>query len=86
MDDLLAQLHRIHLSRNVGYPVADITPAYWSGSPDWWINYGNYSRAGWIEQLAAEGISDGCGNGDFCPEEELNRAEVAVQIARAFGL
>lgn len=40
----------------------------------------------WIEQLAAEGISGGCGNGNYCPNDPVTRAQMAVFLARAFGL
>jgi hypothetical protein len=38
--------------------------------------------AGWIEELWAEGISIGCGNGNFCPGETLNRASLAVLLLK----
>jgi glucose/arabinose dehydrogenase len=38
--------------------------------------------AGWIEELWAEGISIGCGNGNFCPSETLNRASLAVLLLK----
>jgi hypothetical protein len=40
----------------------------------------------WIEQLAAEGITGGCGGGAFCPNDGVTRAEMAVFIAKTFGL
>ena len=36
--------------------------------------------AGFIEQLAAEGITVGCGDGRFCPDDPLTRAQVAAYI------
>jgi hypothetical protein len=30
--------------------------------------------AGWIEQLAAKGITLGCGNGNYCPNSSVTRA------------
>jgi len=42
--------------------------------------------ARWIEQFAAEGISSGCGGGNFCPTDSINRAQMAVFLARAFEL
>ena len=42
--------------------------------------------ANWIEQLAAAGITSGCGNGDYCPDAAINRAQMAVFLVRAFGL
>ncbi len=40
----------------------------------------------WIEQLAAEGITSGCGGTNFCPGDPVTRAQMAVFIARAFEL
>jgi hypothetical protein len=38
--------------------------------------------AAWIEQLAAEGITGGCGGGNFCPDQPVTRAEAAVFLLR----
>jgi hypothetical protein len=51
---------------------ADVPPGHWA--------------AAWIEQLAAEGITSGCGAGIYCPEDPVTRAQMAVFIMRAFGL
>jgi hypothetical protein len=40
----------------------------------------------WIDQFAAEGITTGCGGGNYCPENNVTRAEMAVFIDRAYGL
>ena len=40
----------------------------------------------WIEQLAAEGITSGCGGGNYCPDANVTRAEMAVFLVRAFSL
>lgn len=40
----------------------------------------------YVEALAASGITAGCGGGDFCPEEPLTRAQMAVFLAKALGL
>jgi len=40
----------------------------------------------WIEALAAEGITAGCGNGNFCPEDVVTRAQMAVFLVRTFDL
>jgi ELWxxDGT repeat protein len=45
-----------------------------------------YWAAPWIEQLAADGITSGCGGGNFCPEQPVTRAEMAVFLATAFGM
>ena len=46
----------------------------------------NYWAVAWIEQLAAEGITAGCGNNNYCPEATVNRDQMAVFIVRTFGL
>jgi len=40
----------------------------------------------WVEQLAAEGITSGCGNGNYCPDATVTRAQMAVFLVRAFDL
>jgi len=40
----------------------------------------------WIQQLASDGITTGCGGGQYCPEQGVTRAEMAVFLVRAFGL
>ena len=47
----------------------DVHPDYWS--------------AAWIKQLAAEGITAGCGSGNYCPEGAVTRAEMAVFLLRS---
>ncbi len=42
--------------------------------------------AAWIEQLATEGITGGCGSGIYCPATVVNRAQMAVFLVRAFNL
>jgi hypothetical protein len=39
--------------------------------------------ASWIEQLAAEGITAGCGGGNFCPGDPVTRAQMAVFLLKA---
>jgi hypothetical protein len=39
--------------------------------------------AAWIKQLAAEGITGGCGDGNYCPNQVVNRAQLAVMLLRA---
>ena len=50
----------------------DVDLSHWAGA--------------WIEQLAAEGITSGCGGGNFCPDDSVTRAQMAVFIVRTFGL
>jgi hypothetical protein len=40
----------------------------------------------WIEQLAREGITGGCGGGNFCPDDPVTRGQMAVFLVRAFNL
>ncbi len=42
--------------------------------------------APWIEQLAAEGITAGCGGGRYCPDAPVTRAEMAVLIVTTLNL
>jgi len=49
------------------------------------VDLGHWA-AHWIEQLAAEGITAGCGGGNYCPENPVTRAQMAVFLVRTFGL
>ncbi|MBL8063211.1 MAG: S-layer homology domain-containing protein, partial [Anaerolineales bacterium] len=40
----------------------------------------------WIEQLAVEGITGGCGSGNYCPDDSVTRAQMAVFLVKAFNL
>ena len=46
----------------------------------------SYWAVHWIEQLAAEGITAGCGSGNYCPEAVVTRDQMAVFLVRTFGL
>jgi hypothetical protein len=39
--------------------------------------------AAWIEQLAADGITGGCGDGNYCPDADVTRAQMAVFLLRS---
>jgi hypothetical protein len=39
--------------------------------------------AAWIKQLAAEGITSGCGADKFCPELPVTRDQMAIFLLRA---
>ena len=39
-----------------------------------------------IEALAASGITGGCGGGNYCPDQSLTRAQMAIFLAKALGL
>jgi hypothetical protein len=42
--------------------------------------------ANWIEQLATEGITGGCGGGNYCPLNANTRGQMAVFLTKTFGL
>jgi IPT/TIG domain/S-layer homology domain len=42
--------------------------------------------ADWIEQLAAESITGGCGGGNYCPSANNTRGQMAVFIVKTFKL
>jgi CSLREA domain-containing protein len=43
----------------------------------------NAFAAAWIEQMVAESITSGCGNGNYCPNSTVTRAQMAVFLLRA---
>jgi hypothetical protein len=49
------------------------------------VPVGSFADA-YIEQMAAEGITGGCGGGSFCPNDPITRAQMAVFLVRTFGL
>ncbi|PKN93175.1 MAG: hypothetical protein CVU44_12160 [Chloroflexi bacterium HGW-Chloroflexi-6] len=51
---------------------ADVPTSYWA--------------AAWIKQLAAEGITSGCSAGNYCPDQAVSRAQMAVFLVRTFNL
>ena len=38
--------------------------------------------APWIEELAAEGVTGGCGSGDYCPASPVTRAQMSVFLLK----
>jgi parallel beta-helix repeat protein len=42
--------------------------------------------ADWIEQLAAEEITGGCGGGNYCPTSSITRGQMAVFLVKTFKL
>jgi hypothetical protein len=47
--------------------------------PDHWA-------ATWIKQFVAEGIATGCGEGNYCPDTPVTRADLAVYMERTLNL
>jgi len=46
----------------------------------------NFWAAAWVEQLSAEGITGGCGGGNYCPSTPVSRDQMAVFLQRTFNL
>ena len=40
----------------------------------------------WIEDLAARGITGGCGGGAYCPASPNTRGQMAVFLVKTFSL
>ena len=60
------------VSSPVGQTFADVPPS------DFGYQY--------IEALAASGITGGCGGGNYCPDANLTRRQMAIFLAKALGL
>lgn len=45
-----------------------------------------YWAADWIEEIADRGITAGCGGGNYCPDSAVTRGQMAVFLAKTFGL
>jgi hypothetical protein len=55
-----------------GTGFGDVPPDYWAGA--------------FIKQLVAEAITAGCGSGNYCPEQSVTRAQMAVFLVKTFNL
>jgi hypothetical protein len=42
--------------------------------PSWW--------ADWVEQLYSEGVTGGCGGGNYCPSSPVTRAQMSVFLLK----
>ena len=45
------------------------------------VPLGSFADA-WIEQLALEGVTGGCGGGNYCPDQTITRAQMAIFLLR----
>jgi 2',3'-cyclic-nucleotide 2'-phosphodiesterase (5'-nucleotidase family) len=52
-----------------GSVFGDVPTSYWSAS--------------WVEKLFADGVTGGCGGGNYCPDQSVTRAQMAVFLLRA---
>lgn len=71
-------------ARRATISVAGQTFTVWQGArfhdvPD------THPRVEEIGKLSALGISQGCGGGNFCPNEDITRAQLAVFLIRSLG-
>lgn len=46
----------------------------------------NYWAATFIKQLVADGITAGCGDSNYCPDNPVTRAQMAVFLVKTFNL
>ena len=44
------------------------------------------SFARWIEQLAREGVTSGCGSGKYCPGDVVTRGQMGAFLSKTFKL
>jgi len=63
-----------------GYTPPPATGSYFTDVPA-----GAFAAA-WIEDLAARGITAGCGGGKYCPDNPVSRGEMAVFLVTTFNL
>jgi hypothetical protein len=63
-----------------GFPPAACPPSTFLDVPT------NSPFCGWINQVAAQGITAGCGGGNYCPESLVLRGQMSVFLSVAFGI
>ncbi len=61
--------------KGAAYTPPSVPPTFWDISGHWARN--------WIEALAADGVSSGCGDGNYCPDAPVDRAQMAIFLLRA---
>ena len=57
-------------------PAVGVSTGFGDVATDYWA-------AAWIKQLAAEGVTSGCGNGNYCPDSVVTRAQMAIFLLKA---
>lgn len=68
-------LRGMHGSAYTPFPVGGST-GFADVSPDHWA-------AAWIKELANEGITSGCGSGNYCPNNDVTRDQMAVFLLKS---
>jgi len=69
---LIAGLGNLVPSQALSQTFLDVPTDYWAFS--------------FVETLAANGITAGCGGGNYCPDAQVTRDQMAVFLVRTFGL
>ncbi len=57
-------------------PAVGVSTGFGDVATDYWA-------AAWIKQLAAEGVTSGCGGGNYCPDSVVTRAQMAIFLLKA---
>ncbi len=68
----------LRAKHGAAYTPPDVAPTFGDTAGHW--------AEDWIEQLYAEGITSGCGGGNYCPEDPVTRDQMAVFLVRTFNL
>ncbi len=71
-------LFLLRAKHGASYTPPDVAPTFGDTAGHW--------AEDWIEQLYVEGITSGCGGGNYCPEDAVTRAQMAVFLVRTFNL
>ncbi|NOZ95387.1 MAG: S8 family serine peptidase [Acidobacteria bacterium] len=86
---------RVATTRPTGHLDRMVTETLSTGETHDWVlhigeSFADVPDSRWeypaIETLYHHGLTAGCGSGNFCPDVEINRQEMAVQILRAMGV
>jgi serine protease len=64
---------------------ADFQPPSATGQVFADVGAGDFAAA-YIEQFSREGITGGCGGGNYCPNDVVTRAQMAVFLVKGFNL
>jgi RHS repeat-associated protein len=82
-------LARREMARLVGEANKAAGKTGWTGAPNACL--GTFSDvpcsdadAGWIQTLYDHGTAAGCGSGNFCPNDTLNRAQMATFVVKGY--
>ena len=68
-----------------GIPLLDRYPHYGAATPFNDVP-ANDQFAPWIEYLYNQGVTAGCGGGNFCPTANISNGQMAVFLVKAFNV